>query len=113
LLINQQLGERRGEGASCGNLGRVYLYLGDARKAMTLFEQHLKIACDLGYRRDEGICPFNCALAFEKLNERGKAIATGEAARKIFEEIGYPAANRLRPVLAKWKENKPDDRRIA
>ena len=54
LAIAREIGDRRGEGASLGNLGRAYADLGDARKAIEYYEQALAIAREIGDKRDEG-----------------------------------------------------------
>ncbi len=39
LVIDREIGDRRGEGADLGNLGLAYAALGEVRKAIEYFEQ--------------------------------------------------------------------------
>ena len=54
LLIDREIGDRRGEGAALGNLGIAYATLGETRRAIKFFEQTLFIDREIGDRRGEG-----------------------------------------------------------
>ena len=54
LIIDREIGDRRYEGNSQGNLGNAYAALGEARKAIEFYEQALIIAREIGDRRGEG-----------------------------------------------------------
>ena len=43
ILIAREIGDRYGEGAGLSNLGNAYMVLGEARKAIDVYEQALVI----------------------------------------------------------------------
>src|SRR3712207_6957032 len=45
-LFRSEIGDRRGEGSVLGNLGNAWAALGDARKAVGFYDQHLAVARD-------------------------------------------------------------------
>ncbi len=109
IAAAKRLKDRRGEGNALGNLGLAYAALGEARKAIELYEQHLVIAREIGDRRGEGNALFNSSLSLNELGERAEAIARAEAALSIYEEIESPTAARVRARLADWRDLTPDD----
>ena len=98
----REIGDRRGEGAALGNLGNAYAVLGDARKAIEFYEQHLGIAREIGDRRGEGNALFTIGLALYKLEEKERAIDPVKRALEIYEEIESPYAERARNKLKEW-----------
>ena len=107
LLINREIGHRRGEAADLGNLGLDYFQSGNSPKALELYEQQLAISREIGDRRSEGNALFNSALALEKLNDRAQAIGRIESAIKIFEATEDPSAAKVRAKLAEWRGTAP------
>jgi len=103
LVIDREIGDRRGEGNALGNLGLAYAALGDARKAIEFYEQALVIDREIGDRRGEGNALFNMSLSLDKLGDRPQAIAHVQAALEIFERIESPYADRVRKQLAEWR----------
>lgn len=85
------------------NLGIANAALGDARKAIGFYEQHLEIAREIGDRRGEGNALWNSALAHDSLGERAEAVRRAEAALAIREAIEDPNADMVRGTLAGWK----------
>ncbi len=53
IEIAQEIIDRRNEGIWFGNLGNVYLDLGEGRKAIEYYEKALKIAQEIGDKRSE------------------------------------------------------------
>jgi tetratricopeptide (TPR) repeat protein len=51
LVIVREIGDRRGEGASLGNLGLPYANLGQVERAIGLLEQALRIGQEIKYRQ--------------------------------------------------------------
>jgi tetratricopeptide (TPR) repeat protein len=88
LAAARQIGDRRGEGSTLGNLGIAYYRLGDTRKAIEYYEQHLTIAKEIGHRQGEGNALGNLGLAYYSLGEPRKAIEYHEQALAIDREIG-------------------------
>jgi tetratricopeptide (TPR) repeat protein len=81
-------GNRRGEGNALGNLGIVYLTLGDARKAIEFHEQDLAIAHEIGNRWGEGSALSNLGNAYYSLGDARKAIEFYEQSLVIDREVG-------------------------
>ncbi len=89
-------GNRRGEGQALGNLGNAWAALGETRKAIELYEQHLAIAREIGDRRGEGDALGNLGNAWAALGETRKAIELYEQtaiAREIGDRRGRALGN--------------------
>ena len=69
MNIAQEIGDRSGEGASYGNLGRTYHSLGDYRKANKYHKKPLKIAQEIGDRSREGTAYGNFGSTNHSLGE--------------------------------------------
>lgn len=88
LAIDQEIGNRRGEGADLGNLGLVYANLGEIRKSIEYYERSLEINQDIGERRGEGMDLSSLGLAHVNLGETHRAIEYYERALAIAIELG-------------------------
>jgi tetratricopeptide (TPR) repeat protein len=77
--------------------------LGDARAAITFYEQRLAIAREIGDRQGEANANWNMALALRKLGRHQEAIPFAEQSLAFFESIGHPQAEEFRPTLARWR----------
>jgi tetratricopeptide (TPR) repeat protein len=88
LASARKIGDRRGEGAGLGNLGRAYADLGETRRAIEHFEQALVIHREIGDRRGEGIALGHLGIAYGHLGETRRAIEHYEKALAIDREIG-------------------------
>ena len=86
------MGDRRGEGQTLGNLGLAYASLGDARQAISFYEQHLVIAREIGDRRGEAIVSWNLGLALEQQGQLAQAAAAMQICVDYEREIGHPDA---------------------
>jgi tetratricopeptide (TPR) repeat protein len=84
----RKLGNRQGEASALGNLGLAWGSLGDIRKAIGLYEQHLALARQLGDRRGEGSALGNLGLALASLGDIHKAITLHEQHLAIARELG-------------------------
>ena len=102
-MIAREIGDRRGEGNSLGNLGLAHGDLGDARQAIEYYEQQLVIAREIGDRRGEGNALWNSADEFWKMGRRDEAIGRAEEALRIKTEIEDPNAEMVRTYLQKWR----------
>ncbi|HEU4328740.1 MAG TPA: tetratricopeptide repeat protein [Roseiflexaceae bacterium] len=80
--------DRAAEGRFLGNLGTAYADLGEVRRAIELYEQHLAIARELGDRRGEGIALGNLGNTYKNLDEVRRAIGLYEQAFTIARELG-------------------------
>jgi tetratricopeptide (TPR) repeat protein len=84
----QRLNHRGAESMAMGNLGLAYADLGEPRKAIQHYEQHLQIAREIGDRRGEGSTLGNLGNAYADLGEPRKAIQHYEQHLQIAREIG-------------------------
>jgi len=76
------------EGAILIGMGNCYVALGEARKAIELYEQGLPIFRKIRDQRNEGIVLCNLGGAYAKMNETRKAIDYYEQALPIARKIG-------------------------
>ena len=104
LAIARNIGDRRGEGNALGNLGVAYHSLDENRRAIECQEEQLKIAREIGDRVGESNALFNMSLDFVKMGKRPEAIARAEAALRIYEQIESPDTEKVRTLLAAWRE---------
>jgi tetratricopeptide (TPR) repeat protein len=88
LAAARRLVYRAGECSSLGNLGSVYLALGEPRRAIELFEQGLEIARELGDRRGEGNLLGSLGNAYSISGENRRAIEFYEQVLEITRGIG-------------------------
>ncbi|CAH3113918.1 unnamed protein product, partial [Pocillopora meandrina] len=88
LAIATEIGDRGGERVCYGNLGNVFLSLGEYQKAKEYHENALAIATEIGAREGEGTCYGNLGCVFESLGEYQKAKEYHEKALAIATEIG-------------------------
>ncbi len=88
LQAARLLENKEAEAAHLGNLGRAYADLGDARKAIQFYEEHLAIAREIGDRRGEGADLNNLGVAYAALGDARKAIEFYEQRLAIARELG-------------------------
>ena len=77
-------------------LGTIYYFLSEPRKAIEFYEQALKISREIGDRRGEGNALGNLGLAYSDLGEPRKAIEFYEQALAIAKGDRRPARRRKR-----------------
>ncbi len=82
------LGDRQKEGHHVGNLGNAYVLLGEPRRAVECYRQHLAISREIGDRRSEGSCLANLGLAHGDLGEPRRAIDYYQRSVAIARETG-------------------------
>ena len=99
LLIQREIGDRRGEGAKLGNLGSAYLNLGQYPKAIEYYEGALLISHEIGDRRGEGSRLGNLGSAYLNLGQTAKAIEYYEGAKAIFTDLAVP------PLIEQMERN--------
>ena len=75
-------------GGALGNLGSAWYLLGEPRRAIDYYEQHLVIAREIGDRRGEGNALGNLGVAYQNLGEPRRAIDYYKQALAIYHEIG-------------------------
>jgi tetratricopeptide (TPR) repeat protein len=74
LQIYRAIKNRQGEGVALGNLGDIYLSLGNSAKAIEYVQQSLAIAREIKDRRWEGIALGNLEAAYYSLGNYTKGI---------------------------------------
>jgi len=88
LAAVRKSGDRSAEASHLGNLGLVYASLGDARRAIELYEQSLAANRELGNREGESAALGNLGSAYEMLGDAQRAVAYHEQNVAIAREIG-------------------------
>ncbi len=88
LNIDQELGNRSGEGASLGNLGNAYQALGQYQTAIDYLQQALDITREIGDRQGEGKALGNLGIAYRNLGQYQTAIDYHQQALEIDRAIG-------------------------
>jgi tetratricopeptide (TPR) repeat protein len=88
LAIIRKIGDRRGEGATFGNLGHCYSDLGQTACAIECLEQALDICRQVGDRRGEGVVLGNLGRCYYALGQVARAILHHEQALSIKREVG-------------------------
>ncbi len=84
----RKLRNRDREGMAVGNLGTAYLPLGEPKRAIEYFGQHLVIARETGDRRGEGNALGSLGNAYRQLGEPKRAIEYLEQNLAVTRETG-------------------------
>ncbi len=98
----RSLGDRPVEAYTLGNLGLVWLALGEPRRAIEYHEQDLAFAREIGDRRGEGNALWNMALAHETLNEPEQALEKATTGFVIYRAIEDPNAAKVAAWLREY-----------
>jgi tetratricopeptide (TPR) repeat protein len=88
LLAAQRLQKRSTEGYALGNLGNAYAFLGELRRAITIYEERLQISREIRDRRGEGAVLGNLGNAYKDLGDVRRAIVYQEQYLQIAREVG-------------------------
>ncbi|MEG4067416.1 CHAT domain-containing tetratricopeptide repeat protein [Microcoleus sp. Pol11C2] len=89
LQIYRAIKNRQGEGVALGNLGDLYLSLGNYAKAIEYVQQSLAIAREIKDRRWEGIALGNLEAAYYSLGNYTKGIEYTQQSLAIVREIKH------------------------
>ncbi|XP_044168679.1 tetratricopeptide repeat protein 28-like, partial [Acropora millepora] len=87
IKYHQEIGDRSGEGAGYGNLGRVYLSLSEYGQAIEYHEKFLKIAQEIGERNEEGIAYHNIGLVYFSLEQFQNAVDNFVSSIEAFNAV--------------------------
>ncbi|WP_017720491.1 tetratricopeptide repeat protein [Kamptonema formosum] len=90
LTLYREIGNRRGEAASLGNLGNAYHSLGRYTEVIEYQQQSLEIAREIGDRRGEATSLGNLGNAYRRLQQIPEAIQKYQDALEIFTPTGFP-----------------------
>jgi tetratricopeptide (TPR) repeat protein len=108
LAISREIGDRRGEDNSLGNLGSTHLQLGDYPKAIECQTAALAISREIGDRRGECNRLGNLGSAHESLGDYPKAIECQTSALAISREIGDRRGEREFMLAAVGRNGRAD-----
>ena len=84
----EQTESKRGEGAALGNLGNAYYYMGEYRRAIGYYQQHLTVAREIDDQHSEGNALGNLGNAYHALGEYRRASDYHEQSLTITRKIG-------------------------
>jgi CHAT domain-containing protein len=87
LAIEREIGDRKGEANSLGNLGGVYHSLGQYRKAIEFNQQSLAIEREIGDREGEGITLSDIGSTLEEQQQPELAIVFYKQSVNVRESI--------------------------
>ena len=88
LAIQQQIGDRQGEGSTLNNISQIYDAKGDYETALRYLEQSLEISQQIGDRRGEGTTLNNLATTAHAKGDYETALRYLEQALLIMQQIG-------------------------
>jgi tetratricopeptide (TPR) repeat protein len=88
IAIFHEIGDRRREGVTLGNLGIAYYEVGQVEQAAETFQQGLPLARETGDRHTEGVLLGNLGTAYQGLGQADRAIETIQQAVAIAREVG-------------------------
>jgi len=91
LKIREELGDKRGMGATLSNIGAVYADKGDYDKALEYYDRSLKIKEEIGDKRGMGLTLGNIGNVHKNKGEYEKALEYYDRSLKIKEELGNKA----------------------
>ncbi|OQY30691.1 MAG: hypothetical protein B6I38_06970 [Anaerolineaceae bacterium 4572_5.1] len=89
LAIQQQIGDKAGEGTTLNNISQIYDAQGDYTTALTYLQDSLAIRKQIGDKA--GLCPtlFNMGHIHAQNDEMDEAVSVWVIAYVIAKEIGY------------------------
>lgn len=103
-MIEREIGDRRAEGTTLGNLGNAYAALGRAPKAVEFYEQALIIHREIGNRAGEAIASWNMGDEYRKLGELERAATLMQVLVDFEREIGHANAETHAAILAELRK---------
>ncbi len=90
LEISRDIGDRKGEAISLGNLGNAYNSLGRYQEAISYFQQSLEIKRELKDKRGEANTLFVLSGLYQKVGRIKEGWAPSQQATLIYQELGLP-----------------------
>jgi len=88
LAIQQEIGDRSGEGTTLNNISQIYDSRGDYGTALSYLEQSLAIRQEIGDRSGEGRTLNNIGQIYQARGDYGTALSYLEQSLAIQQEIG-------------------------
>ncbi len=84
--------------------GTISVKQGEHKQAIDHFKQALTFSRKIGYRQGEADALFYTSIALIELGNRAQAVIHADAALKIYKQIESPNADKVRDLLAQWRE---------
>nr|VFJ62587.1 MAG: ATP-, maltotriose- and DNA-dependent transcriptional regulator MalT [Candidatus Kentron sp. FW] len=88
LEISREIGDRKGESTTLGNMGSIYLARGDYEQALAYFQQDLAICHEIGDRAGEGTTLNNISQIHDARGDYDQALEYLTRSLAIQREIG-------------------------
>ena len=88
LAIQQQIGDRKGEGGTLNNIGQIYSDKGDHDTALRYLEQSLAITQQISDRQGEGATLINISQIYNAKGDHDTALRYLEQSLAIQQQIG-------------------------
>ena len=89
LLIDEEIGNKKGIGTSLNNIGAVYSEQGQSILALDFFRKSLKIREEIGHKIGIGTCLLNIGIIYSDQGNQTGALEFYKKSLKIFQEINY------------------------
>ena len=86
--ICEELGDRAGVAAACGNLGNCYYNTGDYARARELYEQHRGFCEEMGDRAGVATACGHLGICYFSTGDYARACEMHEQAREVSEALG-------------------------
>lgn len=88
-----------------GNLGNAYARLGEVRRAIGLYEQHLTVAREIGDRQGEAETSWNYGQLLIGQREIAQGLLLLDAAQAFFASIDHPQAIAMAATIAHVRQH--------
>ena len=110
LAIQQQIGDRSGEGTTLNNISQIYAAKGDYNRTLDYLEQSLAIVKQIGDRKNEGGLLNNLSQIYSTKGDYDRALHCLEQSLLIRQQIGdiVGLATTLNNMGAIYWEQKKD-----
>ncbi len=99
LTICKEIGDRRGEGRTLNNIGKIYQARRDYNIALSYLEQSLVIRQEIGDKEGDAITSYNIGRVHSTQGDLVKAEQYISRAVQITEEIGSSSLKKYRKAL--------------
>jgi tetratricopeptide (TPR) repeat protein len=100
----QRQQDRSAEGRLLGNLGLAYANLGDVRRAIEFYEQHIAIAQEIGDRSGEANSSWNLGALLTQQGETARAMGLMGVLVDFLREIGHPNAEQHAAMVEQMRQ---------
>ena len=99
LAIDQEIGDKAGEGTTLNNISQIYDAKGDYGTALKYLEQSLAIRKEIGDKAGEAVTSWNIGMIYKAQGDLAKAEQYMSRTVQLDEEIGHPDLEKDREAL--------------